>query len=61
MTLTVNYTHVETSWYEYPGNQEARVPEGRKLAMRATIEAGMNQVQRPLLQPNFGAVKPGNY
>jgi alkaline phosphatase D len=30
MTLTVNYTHVETSWYEYPGNQQARVPDNRQ-------------------------------
>lgn len=61
MTLTVNYTHVETSWYEYPGNQQARVPENRTLAMRAVVEAGMNQVQRPLQQPTFGAIKPGNF
>jgi alkaline phosphatase D len=61
MTLTVNYTHVETSWYEYPGNQLARVPEARTLAMRAVVEAGMNQVQRPLQQPTFGAIKPGNF
>jgi alkaline phosphatase D len=61
MTLTVNYTHVETSWYEYPGNQQARVPEARTLAMRAVVEAGMNQVQRPLQQPTFGAIKPGNF
>jgi alkaline phosphatase D len=61
MTLTVNYTHVETSWYEYPGNQEGRVPEARTLAMRAIIEANSNHVQRPLQQPHFGAVKPGNF
>jgi alkaline phosphatase D len=61
MTLTVNYTHVETSWYEYPGNQQARVPDNRQLAMRAVVEAGMNQVQRPLQQPTFGAIKPGNF
>jgi alkaline phosphatase D len=61
MTLSVNYTHVETSWYEYPGNQQARVPENRTLAMRAVIEAGSNHVQRPLQKPTFGAIKPGNY
>jgi len=61
MTLTVNYTHIETSWYEYPGNQQARVPDNRQLAMRAVVEAGMNQVQRPLQQPAFGAIKPGNF
>lgn len=60
MTVSVNYTHLETSWYEYPGNQQQRVPGNRTLAFRAVQKAGMNQVQRPLLNPKFGAVKPGN-
>ncbi|WVR08378.1 hypothetical protein IAU60_005433 [Kwoniella sp. DSM 27419] len=59
MTVSVNYTHLETSWYSYPGNQEARVPNNRTLAMRATMAAGANHVMRPLMQPVFGAVKPG--
>jgi alkaline phosphatase D len=57
MTVNVNYTHLETSWYAYPGNQQARVPNNRTLAMRATVEAGANQVQRPLMTPVFGAIK----
>lgn len=61
MTVSINYTHLETSWYEYPGNQQQRVPNNRTLAMRAVQEAGTNQVKRPLMQPVFGAVKPGNY
>jgi hypothetical protein len=60
MTVSVNYTHLETSWYAYPGNQQARVPGNRTLAMRATVEAGVNQVKRPLMAPVFGATKAGN-
>ena len=61
MHIAVNYTHLETKWYGYPGNQQARVPQNRTLAMSAIVEAGMNQVQRPLNQPTFGKVKPGNF
>lgn len=60
MTVTVNYTHLETTWYEYPGNQQARVPNNRTMAFRASQQAGMNQITRPLMKPVFGATKPGN-
>jgi alkaline phosphatase D len=60
MTVSINYTHLETSWYGYPGNQQASVPSNRTLAMRAVVEAGQNHVQRPLMKPTFGAIKPGN-
>lgn len=60
MTVSVNYTHLETSWYEYPGNQQQRVPNNRTLAFRSVQPVGLNQVQRPLMQPKFGAIKPGN-
>jgi len=61
MRVSVNYTHLETTWYSYPGNQQARVPQNRTMAMSAIVEAGMNQVQRPLNQPTFGRVKEGNF
>ena len=60
MSVSINYTHLETSWYEYPGNQQARVPNNRTLAMRTVQEVGVNQVKRPLMQPIFGAIKAGN-
>ena len=61
MTLNVNYTHVETVWYSYPGSFTTRVSDKREEAMRVVQEVGVNQIQRPLSQPKYGRVKPGNF
>lgn len=63
MHLAVNYTHLVTTYFAYPGTRAARVPENRTMAVQFVQENGYNQVQRPLPQPReggFGAVKPGN-
>ena len=61
MTLNINYTHVETVWYSYPGSFTARVSNNREEAMRVVQQVDMNQIQRPLAQPRYGKVKPGNF
>lgn len=63
MHVAVNYTHLVTSYYSYPGNEQARVPGNRTMGAQFVVENGMNQVQRPLQQPlpGFGAIKPGNF
>jgi alkaline phosphatase D len=60
MNVEVNYTHLVTSYYGYPGNQQARVPGNRTLAARWVQEVGVNQVKRPLEVPKYGQIKSGN-
>ena len=60
MQVTIDYSNITTTWYAYPGNQEARVDQNRTFGMQAVQMAGYNQIQRPLMQPVFGAIKEGN-
>ena len=60
MHLDISYDQVTCSWYSYPGNQEARVPDNRTLAFQSVQLAGVNQIQRPLQQPAIGAIRSGN-
>ena len=60
MQVTVDYSNITTTWYAYPGNQQARVDGNRTLGMQAVQLPGINQVQRPLMKPVYGAIKDGN-
>lgn len=60
MQVEVSYENITTSYYGYPGNQQASVPENRTLGARFVQQRGMNQVQRPLSEVAFGVTKAGN-
>ena len=60
MHVEMSYDQLVTTYYTYLGINE-KPAENRTLAARFYQDAGMNQLKRPLEQPAYGYLRPGNY